>query len=414
MHILVIFFLFFLEEQKASVIRHDLVCTDFISYRNANNNTKCFYNPDLDSTPEILNDRYGFDLKKHTVTTEDGYILTIFQLSLQHDNKNQKSPVILQHGVLVDGRSWFISGQNSLAFVIARNGFDLWIPNFRGTKYSKMHLNSSISQEEYWNFSFHEMGLYDLPAIIEYISNSTNRKDILYIGHSMGCSAFMVYSSLKMDHAQNHIKGALYLAPVVYFDNPPPVLRVILPFTNLIKNTLNLLHIYAIGPESKNLLKGFNCSSYPSVVACQFGLAIVSGFVAEQVRPELLPLIMKYFPTGLSLKTLVHFAQIIINHGRFQQYDYGKIENMEKYKSELPPNYEIEKIKTPIYIFAGAQDLLSEIRDVNKLYRHIRAPKKIRIYDLSHVDYIYGKNVTKVYKDILDTLNFFVNDDHKI
>jgi len=35
-------------------------------------------------------------------------------------------------------------------------------------------------------FSWHEMGVYDLPANFDYILGTTGAEDLYYVGHSMG------------------------------------------------------------------------------------------------------------------------------------------------------------------------------------------------------------------------------------
>lgn len=63
-------------------------------------------------------DRYGCVLTTHKVTTEDGYILSMYRLS-KKDTTNSTdtnlTPVMIQHGILVDGLSWMISGEHSLS-----------------------------------------------------------------------------------------------------------------------------------------------------------------------------------------------------------------------------------------------------------------------------------------------------------
>ena len=55
------------------------------------------------------------------------------------------------------------------AFVLAREGYDVWLGNNRGTDPSYKHLEyDPINDgEKFWNFSWQELGRYDLPAFIE-------------------------------------------------------------------------------------------------------------------------------------------------------------------------------------------------------------------------------------------------------
>ncbi len=56
-----------------------------------------------------------------------------------------------------------------LAFIVADAGYDLWLGNARGNTYSKRHISLRHDDSRFWDFSFHEMALYDLPSEIDYI-----------------------------------------------------------------------------------------------------------------------------------------------------------------------------------------------------------------------------------------------------
>ena len=58
------------------------------------------------------------------------------------------------------------------AFVAARAGYDVWLGNSRGNTFSQGHvtLDRDKDEEKYWNFDWHEMGLFDIPATLDYIT----------------------------------------------------------------------------------------------------------------------------------------------------------------------------------------------------------------------------------------------------
>lgn len=81
----------------------------------------------------------------------------------------------------------------------------------------------------------------------------------------------------------------------------------------------------------------------------------------------MIPVVMTYFPSGISVKTIHHYAQIINSGGRFRQYDYGN-GNVVKYGSVTPPEYEVWKISLPVYMLIGNQDFLAprEVRIIHQ------------------------------------------------
>ena len=48
-----------------------------------------------------------------------------------------------------------------MAFYFAELGFDVWMGNSRGNKYSKNHRYLDATEKDFWNFSFYELGKYD-------------------------------------------------------------------------------------------------------------------------------------------------------------------------------------------------------------------------------------------------------------
>lgn len=100
------------------------------------------------------------------MTTEDGYILTIFRIPGK-DEKKKTAPILLQHTLFDNGGSWLFNNKSyALPYKLADEGYDIWIINQRGTIYSNKHKSMNINSDEYWDFSVHEISLYDLSSFI--------------------------------------------------------------------------------------------------------------------------------------------------------------------------------------------------------------------------------------------------------
>lgn len=67
------------------------------------------------------------------------------------------------------------------------------------------------------DYSFHEMGYYDLPACIDYILQNTGYPQLEYIGHSQGTSIFFVLASTRPEYNQK-INYMSALAPIAFLD----------------------------------------------------------------------------------------------------------------------------------------------------------------------------------------------------
>lgn len=117
-------------------------------------------------TMEQVCTKYGFAYEEHEVTTEDGYILMLGRIPGYRNEsfkEGSKRPVILQHGLGINMMQWvFNSNDRTPAFVLARNGYDVWMGNNRGTTFSKKHVKLDATKDpEYWYFTWEEMGTKD-------------------------------------------------------------------------------------------------------------------------------------------------------------------------------------------------------------------------------------------------------------
>ena len=123
----------------------------------------------------------GFQFELHEVTTEDGYELNVFRIpglvsEGAEASNGTKPPVLFQHGILDSAYCWIVNYADvAPAFVAARAGYDVWLGNSRGNTYSRANvdLDPDHNEKKFWNFSWYDMGTYDLPAVIDAIQGKT-------------------------------------------------------------------------------------------------------------------------------------------------------------------------------------------------------------------------------------------------
>lgn len=105
------------------------------------------------------------------------------------------------------------------AYNLADGGLDVWMGNARGNSKSRKHINldpdHNTQRHEFFDFTFEEIGIHDLAAMIDYVLNCTQSSQLHYIGHSQGGTAFLVLTSLKPEY-NSKITSVHLLAGVGY------------------------------------------------------------------------------------------------------------------------------------------------------------------------------------------------------
>lgn len=56
---------------------------------------------------------------------------------------------------------------SNLPFILAKHGYDVWLGNARGNKYSQYHVHLSPNHQPFWNFSLNEFAMRDLPDTVD-------------------------------------------------------------------------------------------------------------------------------------------------------------------------------------------------------------------------------------------------------
>jgi lysosomal acid lipase/cholesteryl ester hydrolase len=357
----------------------------------------------------------GYPLEIHNVITEDGYQLRIYRIPGDKDEDNYKEklkdPVLFQHGLFDSSDGWVCNSEDKcLPFIMANNGYDVWISNSRGNKHSKYHEKFSPVSYEFWSYSFHDMGLYDIPAILDHIYriNSSKRK-IIYIGHSQGTCMMFAALTMKLDYFQQMIKVMVALAPVSRVAN---LKSNFLKFLEKIKfdKLLKSMKQYEVFPnnESNNDFNAWMNSVFPSI---SHGLIdMISDENSKKINnKERMGIYLSHYPAGCSLKSLNHFLQIYRSK-KFVNYDYGKEANMHIYKSLEPPEYNLDNITNFKFIFiSGGEDKLSSTVDVDWLHSKL-VDKNIFLLNKSysqmgHISFLMGNDVSW-FREVLDVLKY--------
>ncbi|KYB28090.1 lipase 1 isoform X1 [Tribolium castaneum] len=375
------------------------------------------------TTPEIIA-KYNYSSESHNVVTEDGYILTLHRIL---PKKPYKGSVLVMHGILASSADWIITGpQHGLGYLLSDEGYDVWLGNARGNRYSKNHTTLNPESKKFWDFSWHEIGLYDVPAMIDHILEVTKQEKIFHIAHSQGTTTFYVMCSLRPEY-NSKIRAHFSLAPVAFVSHMfSPIFHAIAAADVIVENVAAFINLNEIMPEGGLVstlgqeVCGLNTLT---TILCSNTLFAICGFDCKQLNTTLLPLILAHVPAGCSTKQLLHYGQEINSGiklyemmivrkntllGHFRQYDYGFWTNLKRYHSLKPPDYDLSQITTPLYFFYSKNDWISSAWDVGIFAKKLRSLKgKFLIsYDsFNHMDYLFGIDARKyVYNKIISLM----------
>ncbi|NXP29901.1 LICH hydrolase, partial [Scytalopus superciliaris] len=362
-------------------------------------NPECFMN-----VSEII--RYhGYPSEEYEVTTEDGYILGVFRIPAGRNNQNtgKKPAVLLHHGVLADSVHWISNmPNNSLGFILADAGYDVWMGNSRGVTWSLKHKTLKPSQKEFWKFSFDEIGKYDIPAELYFIMNKTGQKDVYYVGHSEGTAAAFIAFSTHPELSQK-IKAFFALGPVVTITHASSPMIVVAHLPHLM---IRLLFGWKGFLHQNELMKGFLtrfCGSLQKV--CGSILCHVAGGRIQNLNTSRIDIFVGHYPAGTSVQNAIHWHQVM-RADQFQAYDYGSKENMKKYNQTVPPVYKIEEITIPTVVWSGGQDIPADPKDMARLLPRITNLVYHEHFPAwGHLDFLWGLDAAeKMYMKIIELL----------
>lgn len=349
------------------------------------------------SAPEIIK-YHGYPVEEHNVTTEDGYVLRVQRIphGIKQYRGEKRKPVLLQHGFTATSVTWIMNvPENNLAYRLADSGHDVWLANVRGNTYGLNHVNMSSDQSEFWRFSFHEMGLYDLPATIDFILQKTGQEKIGFVGISQGTTMLFVTLSMKPEYNEK-INVAVLLGPaagVKYFSSP-------LRYTLALQYYYNLCPTCRYSPDpilTTIVIRG--CAFTAAAELCKLAIILLGGFDnMNLIDVSRLPVYISHYPDVTSNMNVLHTFQLT---NGFQMYDYGKERNLVKYAQPVPPHYNLSKVTAPLAIFWSEGDAFTTTLDIMQLFRHLKGPVKDCFIPgiFSHAGFIIRTDINEVVYD---------------
>ncbi|OQN97063.1 hypothetical protein B0A48_16867 [Cryoendolithus antarcticus] len=363
-----------------------------------------------------LCDLYGYTAEEHIVQTGDGYLLGVHRLGYKRGEEDQKvnagpgsvqkKVVYLHHGLMMNSEVWvcLTERERCLPFMLVEQGFDVWLGNNRGNKYSKKSLHTTPDKIAFWSFSMDQFAFHDIPDTIDYVLSTTKQPSLSYIGFSQGTA--QAFATLSIHPMLNEkVDVFVALAPAMA---PPGLAGGIV--ASLVKSSPEILYL-AFGRRAIfGSATMWQALLYPAIFTwfIDKSLSFLFGWHTNNITAHQKMAAYPHLYSFSSVKTVVHWFQII-RHGTFQMFDdegssplaVGK--GSKYYKIAKFPT---RNIKTPIVLVYGGSDSLVDIElMLRELPRHTVA-KCIKKYE--HLDLLWAHDVAElVFPHVLEALQTY-------
>jgi pimeloyl-ACP methyl ester carboxylesterase len=359
----------------------------------------------------------GYPSERHQIVTADNYNLTAYRIPHgvnENSTSSSSSPrpaVILMHGLLDSSFTWIFNEANeSLPYLLADRGYDVWMVNNRGNVQSQLPMVGpgalTPDDDGWWQFTWNEMAKYDTPAFVDYVLGVTKNAKLAWVGHSEG--------TMQMFAALVSEGGAALASKLSSFTAFGPV-----AFVNHAKLAPELAPVLDATPEQwyasvgRKQFAGFPkkfafvdeefCNREPQ--ACIEVIRIVTGpFPPEQINATRASVFAGHEPAGTSSTNMYSFVQLAAlpsNESVFQAMDYGYFGNECKYGTPgAPPVYDLSKYPSslPTYLWSGALDILADPVDVAKLIAVLPPTvKHTQIADYAHLSFCWDWSARNVF-----------------
>ncbi|MCJ1248065.1 cholesterol esterase [Trapelia coarctata] len=364
---------------------------------------------------------YGYYAEEHIVQTGDGYLLGLHRLGWKRSEEGlrinagegsvRKKVVYLHHGLMMNSEVWvcLTERERCLPFTLVEKGYDVWLGNNRGNKYSKKSTRFPPSSTAFWDFSMDQFAFHDIPDSIDYVLKATSQPTLSYIGFSQGTA--QAFATLSIHPALNDkIDVFVALAPAMA---PAGLSDGVV--NSLVKASPEVIFL-ALGRRSiLSSATMWQTILYPPIFTrvIDMSLSFLFGWTGRNISAHQKLAAYPHLYSYTSTKSVVHWFQIIRNKS-FQMYDDDvqaplSIGASDRYYKVA--KFPTRNIKTPIVLMYGGSDSLVDIKVMLKeLPRHTIAKE---ISHFEHLDFLWAQDVDQlVFPYVFAALEEYAGRDH--
>lgn len=351
----------------------------------------------------------------------------------------RQPPVLLEHGGTIDPTAYLIassiqhhpekwprtaadgpitSWNRSLAFVLANNGFDVWLAETRGSNdNNRKRVKSRVVEtlraganerknmtkaedldelsrlNDYWAFSQDDIIAHEIKSHMDLVLSLTGAKKLHLFTFSLSTPTSLAFLSTRPDYAAK-VRGYVSMAPIVSGEGVNLLIKLALqticPLLPDQVGTLFMTDLVFTQPM-RDLVVAISKSRTLRYSTVKAFITLLMGPSAKY--QTLLDLnVMGHMLRELSFKESKQLCQQT-KANKLQKYDYGPIKNRILYKSAEPPIYDLSNLNIKDWIVvSAANDALATPKVVEHLISLVHPKPKAHIIapGLNHLDLIAG------------------------
>ncbi|VEU22940.1 DEKNAAC104136 [Brettanomyces naardenensis] len=357
---------------------------------------------------------HGYKIHEHVVRTRDGYLLSIHRILPKRElsmSELSGRPVVYMHHGLLTNSELFVLGDTAsrcLPFRLVDLGYDVWLGNNRGNKYSRKHLVFSADENRFWDYSLDEFAMFDIPDTVNYILRVTKRDSLSYVGFSQGSAQALAALSLNPE-LNAKINVFVGLSPAMI----PKGLNSLM-CSYFVQSAPSFIYkIFgrrAILPSVIFWQKLFGQKAYEQIV--DYSLIFLFNWKSKNITLSQKKIGYPHMFSPSSVKSIVHWFQII-NSRRFQMFDDGGYSGSRlvylsgaSVKAHRVAPFPTRTITSPMLLIYGESDMLIDIeKTLDQLSCDVEA---VGVPGYEHMDTLWAKDVeTTVFERVITKLQVY-------
>lgn len=386
--------------------------------------------------------RSGFKYEVFDAIADDGYITELTHLinPLADKTKLRQPPVLMEHGGTIDPTAYMIassiqhfpekwprsmaqdgpiqSWNRSLAFVLANNGFDVWLAETRGAnERNRRHIkteavrsilegknmnknmtkgeniNQILRSWDYWAFSQDDIIAHELKSHVDTVLQVTGAKKVHLMTFSLSTPCSLGFFSLRPDYAEK-VQGYISMAPIISGQGGSKFTGIMFKTVcNLFPNHLgNVVFTEAILSEPMRRL--VVAIFKPKWLRYSLGKALINYFMGPSAKWQTLldDNVMGHLFRTVSFREVKQMCQHMKSN-KFRKFDYGPVKNLLIYNQTSPPTYDLSNLNIRDWlVVSAANDEMSTPEVYSNLYASVNPKPVAHVVapGFNHLDLIAG------------------------